>query len=153
MRVLFHIFSLGAAQTPVALSAKSAHEVLKEPCKAGVPSFLYNNSIKTVQIVGEKINKCFKKAKEKPEILLYEESSKINRNKPVEGYCLKFCCPFWVLVLKILPVLQKLLFLYHFTVAYHSFFIGIVSLFFAFQQYKIHFCKTFLECAGVCSSD
>ena len=101
----------------------------------------------------KKINKCFKKAKEKPEILLYEESSKINRNKPVEGYCLKFCCPFWVLVLKILPVLQKLLFLYHFTVAYHSFFIGIVSLFFAFQHYKIHFCRTFLECAGVCSSD
>ena len=34
MRVLFHIFSLGAAQTPVALSAQSA----KEPRKAGVPS-------------------------------------------------------------------------------------------------------------------
>ena len=144
MRVLFHIFSLGAAQTPVALSAKSAHEVLKEPCKAGVPSFLYNISIKMVPNYWKKINKCFKKAKENPEILLYEEeSSKINRNKPVEGYCLKFCCPFWVLVLKILPVLQKLLFLYHFTVAYHSFFIGIVSLFLLFNNIKFTFAKHF----------
>ena len=33
MRVLFHIFSLGAAQTPVALSAQSARKAPNNPAK------------------------------------------------------------------------------------------------------------------------
>jgi hypothetical protein len=33
MRVLFHLFSLGEAQIPVALSVQSAHKAPKNPAK------------------------------------------------------------------------------------------------------------------------
>ena len=52
MRVLFHIFSLGAAQTPVAISAHSARKAPKNPAKR---EFLVPNKVEVLEFKLEKL--------------------------------------------------------------------------------------------------
>ena len=52
MRVLFHIFSLGAAQNPVAISAHSARKAPKNPAKR---EFLVPNKVEVLEFKLEKL--------------------------------------------------------------------------------------------------